>query len=339
MYDADDLKLVMGSDDDFVCKAGRNWRHKYLSEHNSVALRIDSDFRDRIKTAFNSKQIVAISGVLSESKFSTRSALLPHIENKFILHIDIRSYYECLRYEHVNKDLNRFFNRDEADFIRSFYFGDFGIGLRRGLCASPFIAEIFLVRIDRFVKKVIHDLKAEVLYTRFYDDIFLSSQSKAILRCIEEKVGDELLVLGFLTNDRKTKLTPVNTSKLLGLRVHQSRIVVPKEVKNKARLRVHYAKGLYDKYMANEWFYDYDRIERAFGTAIGTIRYILNNSDIAEIKWKRQLDECYTMLRKIQLDKEIFYQDDSPVLVPVEELKKQADEIAAKINDMRRNDG
>ena len=81
------------------------------------------------------------------------------------------------------------------------------------------------------------NLTSSVKYTRYCDDLQFSGDNRAILRSVEAFVRQEMKNIGLIINEGKTKIVPINSNQILGLRVHDGKIIVSKRYRNRARIR------------------------------------------------------------------------------------------------------
>ncbi len=281
------------------------------------SVKIDKEMAEKIKTMVirvcNPQTSMLSPSMISAGKNkSVKEIVSPHIKNQYILKLDIKQYFESIRYDTVKDVLS------QADlplwFIEKFYF-DNNV-LRRGLHASSYIAEIIGTKIDNVIKKVLfkNGCSSNVVYTRYCDDILLSSDDMEILRDVEPAITEELHQLGLSLNSTKSKLVHTYTASILGLHINNGEIVVPKRFKKKMRIRVHYADMMYRKCDFN----DEENIEtalRAVGSAIGSVQYIINNSPDNERinKYKSIHQDLYNSLNELYEARESLLRDENPI--------------------------
>lgn len=275
---------------------GRYWKHNSKSNFSSDSFKFDKYVHEVCFKAI--EKLHPTTSVIARK--STKQLVELHCRNKFILKLDIKKYYESIDYSDIERSLKTSgVDKELAGYIKKFYFTK-GKSLRRGLRASPILSEYIGLKIDNFVKKVLHEIGSEdVPYSRFYDDILLSSNDRELLRSIEKRIGEELTNLGFSINDRKTKIQPAHTANVLGLRIHNNHYIVPKAFKKKLRARInHLERYIYALHKSGEWDnsdYVYEAKVKV-GTVIGSLWYIINNSNDDVSRYSLLLGKYYGVL-------------------------------------------
>ncbi len=208
---------------------GKFWLHRNCDESESASVRYDKGMQEQIRVALRKKH--PQTSVLAE-KSSVRSIVLPHAGNKYTLHIDIKNYYKNINFSHIKRFLEACASFDSTDIeiFEKFYF--YNNGLRKGLYASSMISEIVGLKIDSLVSQLLYkEGCTDVAYSRYYDDLLFSYNFISTLRNIEQKVKDFLASLGFTVNTDKTKIFITNNAKVLGLRIHNGLVTIPKALK------------------------------------------------------------------------------------------------------------
>ena len=266
-----------------VKHVGAYWLYtedKYAHGVRDVDKKIMSAVRDVVVSIYNPKH-----SIISRSEKSVYEVVNRHAHRKYILRADIRGYYSHIQYKMVDDALKN--TNIPLDIIKTIYFNETGTGLRKGFLASPMISELIGVRIiDNLIERCIYTSSAKkgsVIYSRYYDDILLSSDSKDDLRNIEKMMVESLSQIGLPVNEKKTKLVCVQSSLILGLRVHDGVVSPPAKFRKIMRLRVFLAYKSYGEC-------DFRRVESIEGTmvligkAIGSVRYYRDNSRTCDPK-------------------------------------------------------
>lgn len=293
-----DYKKLLDNIDDVLTFNGHYWRHNSKSSFFSASWQFDKFVQEECFKAITGLR--PLTSVVARK--STRELVEPHIKNKFILKLDITKYYESIDFDSISSALIKSGITSElCASIEQFYFTD-GKSLRRGLSASPILSEYIGLKIDNLVSKILHELDhKELPYTRFYDDVLISGDEKIPLVDIEKRLTDELAQLNLSVNKRKTRIRPIHTANLLGLRVHDGKLVVPKLFKKKLRARIHDLDTYLYKLHKHGYWDDSDEVyeaKRRIGTVIGSHWYIINNSTSNTARYSRQLDHYYEELAR-----------------------------------------
>lgn len=273
-----------------LVKKGEYWTHKNREESESASVWYDKGIQEQVRIALCKRH--PRTSVLSE-RSSVRNIVLPHAKNLYILHVDIKNYYQNISFNHIKKFLETCTQFDAADMkiIEKFYFCD--QGLRKGLHASSTISEIVGLKIDSLTSRVLYEeADSNIVYSRYYDDLLFSCNSMAPLRRMEQKVKDFLASLGFAVNADKTKLFIVNNAKILGLRIHDGLVTIPKAYKKTLRPKIFISERLWREGEVSGWS-SVDIAEKAQKSVLvvlGTLRYIIDNNGGDVTKYKRWLE-------------------------------------------------
>lgn len=292
----DDYKNLFSNIDDALSYNGHYWKHNNKSKFFSDSFTFDKYVHEvcfkAIERLHPSTSVVA--------RRSIKQLVEPHCNNKYILKLDIRKYYENINYADIGSSLEiSGIDKELVGYIKQFYFTE-GKSLRRGLRASPILSEYIGLKIDNFISKILHELNCkDTPYTRFYDDIIISSNEREFLRAIEKRIAEELGSLGLTVNKRKTRIQPTHTASILGLRLHNGCFTVPKVFKKKLRARIrHLEVYLSELHRYGGWDNSDDVYEAKVkaGTVIGSLWYIINNSNNDTTRYYLLLDQYYATL-------------------------------------------
>lgn len=311
----EDYEKLFGNIDDAISFNGHYWKHNLKSGFFSESFKFDKYVHEVAYKAV--KGLNPQTSVVARK--NTKQLAEPHLNNSFILKMDFKSYYENIDFEHISDSLLKAnVSKELCDYIEQFYFTN-GKSLRRGLRASPILSEFVGIKVDNVVNKALYELSAKQSpYTRFYDDLFISSNDKESLRSIEKKIAEEFEAIGLKVNDRKTRIQPTHTANVLGLRIHQGKLLVPKKFKKKLRARINSLRFYLDDLHRSGGWEDSDEVyeaKRRIGTVIGSHWYIINNSSGDTNRYSKQLDHYMEVLadysRRLN---ELLGSDDEDVL-------------------------
>lgn len=292
----EDYKKLFDNLDEVLSFNGHHWQHTRKSNFFSTSWQFDKYVQEECFKAI--EKLNPATSVVARK--STRELVEPHCSNKFLLKLDVRKYYESINFASIADSLSKSSVDSELHpYIERFYFSD-GKSLRRGLSASPILSEFIGLKIDNLVNKILYEVgHKEIPYTRFYDDILMSSDDKEALRDIEKRLSTELATLGLDINKRKTRIQPTHTASILGLRIHNGSLTVPKEFKKKLRARIDRLEEYLDDLQRSGGWDDSDEVyeaKRHIGTIIGSHWYVIKNSNNNIERYSRQLDHYYEVL-------------------------------------------
>lgn len=168
-----------------------------------------------------------------------------HIGNQNLLKMDIHNFFDSIPYALVKRI-----------FITMGYNSEVSHGLallctyqgyvRQGFVSSPMISNIIMKEFDNWVIKLLHEeefLKFDFKYSRYADDIAISSKKKAIasLVIIKDNISDYLEKHGFIVNENKMKLIKGRGPKIItGIVVKKNSISVPNKYKRKLLKELYY---------------------------------------------------------------------------------------------------
>lgn len=286
----EDYEKLFGNIENAIRYNGRYWTHNIKGNFFSESFKFDKYVHEvsfnAIKTLNPQTSVVA--------RKNTKQLVEPHVASEFILKMDFKSYYENIDFVDISNSLLKTgVSKELCGYIAQFYFTD-EKSLRRGLRASPILSEFIGIKVDNIVSKVLYQLQAKQMpYTRFYDDLLISGNDKALLRSVEKKLVEEFEKIGLKINDRKTRIQPTHTANILGLRIHRGHLLVPKKFKKKLRARIDSLDEYLDDLYKSGGLEDSEEVyeaKRRIGTIIGSHWYIINNSSSDTSKYSKQLD-------------------------------------------------
>lgn len=269
---------------------------KYLNSQLKIHLRDLASIKTHRVGAFAHRQIFdQISG---------------HLTYTYVLKLDIKDFYESLSWPSIEASLPTAVKTDsEASvLIRDLYFHRGH--LARGLINSSLIAEFLLCKIDNRVRGAIHTegLSGASHYSRYYDDFFISANSKDKLESIMQTIITALAELNLKPNPEKTKIVRTNNTKILGLSLSNGQIHPPRYLKQ--QLYEHEDK--YNYYGESNAEDVYKKMSIC-GTIKGTLHYMLNNSSTHLSRYEHLLRYYNGELSRLHaLLQEILEEDDSP---------------------------
>lgn len=285
----------------FLARSGRFW-HFIDKERNSPARLLDDWFSHIIVEYIeHGKDIGAELYPTSELRYKQKTSiddlLCKHLGNKFILTADLEHFYDNINFNVIED----FLPPSIKDIIRRVYFYDNGVGVKCGLRASSFIADIVGTKvIDKAVKKLIYErgLHHSICYNRYCDDLLISGQDRTILRQIEQAISAELRKNNFKFNHKKTKLKPINSNSILGRNVHNGKILISKQRRNRARIKYYNALKAYN-FCNRDSLKDITKTLHCVESALGLMNYIKQYNQANESTLLK-LKEAYSDLQELK---------------------------------------
>jgi len=231
----DKLDVFLVAAESHLILSGGIWRH-CDRKFTSVSISFDKYFDEQFKRYIRSKN--PRTGAFARKRIY--ELIEQHRHNSFGLIADIRKYFESISYRHLiqlitdSANLSQYANEIEKVYFHNGY-------LRRGLIASPAISEVIGLKIDALARRLIYEVGLQdAHYSRYYDDIVISGNNKSVLEELKIKLTSEIKShLELDLNRRKTKVCPLNGTKILGLSFHGGEIMPPKSFKANLRAAEH----------------------------------------------------------------------------------------------------
>ncbi|MCQ2801541.1 MAG: hypothetical protein MJ232_00305 [archaeon] len=149
--------------------------------------------------------------VLSYRKnFSIIDNAKRHKGNHYFLHLDIKHYFNRMKWDMFKEILFKNFpnskitrclsiEKDEKFLKNILCFNGYIV---QGSVSSPYISNLYLLEVDRYIVKNILPSIPNGIYTRYSDDIYISS-SKYIAHSIIDLIGEKLSFYGLKFNYSK----------------------------------------------------------------------------------------------------------------------------------------
>ena len=111
--------------------------------------------------------------------------------------------------------------------------------LPHGAVTSAYLANLICRRLDFRIAGYCN--KRDIVYTRYADDMFFSSDNMHVLKSIYGMIKKILKDEGFITNKNKTLfMTPKGHKRILGITINDNLIKAPRDMKQKVRALIHY---------------------------------------------------------------------------------------------------
>lgn len=251
-----DYEKLVGNRSAYIVDYWRKGRHfsKIKSRDKGDSARIaDKNIYTNIKESFYDRQHPCLQGVFYG--YGNNDFITIHLRNKYLLKIDFKSCFRNIPKEQVmaiiKKNQHRLKRPLPSDMIETIYF-PYGY-LQAGLSASNILSDIFFkYNFDKFINKGLYN-NSEKLgeYSRYYDDLYISSDNKKLLLKIQKTIRDKAKDLMMPINNKKSYLRTLNGSKLFTSTVVDGKIRVSRYRKNNLRAAMYQ----FDKMDSNDKWY------------------------------------------------------------------------------------
>lgn len=161
-----------------------------------------------------------------------------HAGKKFLVNIDIKDFFpNCHKSKLDSKSiLRKLLNDEELGFL---FHKD---ALPQGAPTSPLVSNIFLADFDSVLPTVLRrTISDDIRYSRYADDITISSNSKAIFsKTCMKIISDVLTHYGFEINHKKTRyMSPSSRQEVTGLVLNSGKPTVSRKFRRNLRAAVH----------------------------------------------------------------------------------------------------
>jgi RNA-directed DNA polymerase len=165
---------------------------------------------------------------------------LQHIGKKYILKIDLKDFFSTCTTNNASVFVREVLSMAKVN-PDDVYYNKF---LPQGASTSPFISNLYLAEFDcEFVALLRTHFSDDVVYTRYADDIVISSNSKAIFsktlfNILSKKLGE----IGFKINyDKIKKLTRSSPMRVTGYVLNSGKPTISRKERRLIRAIIHNA--------------------------------------------------------------------------------------------------
>lgn len=161
-----------------------------------------------------------------------------HAGKKFILNVDIKDFFpSCRRVGawHISM-LKNALDKEEINLL---FYND---SLPQGAPTSPLVSNFYLAKFDRILPVVLKKrVSDDIRYSRYADDITISSNSKVIFSKLCIKIISEILKqFDFKINYKKVRfMTLSSRQEITGLVVNSGKPTVSKKIRKNLKAAVH----------------------------------------------------------------------------------------------------
>jgi len=183
--------------------------------HDSYASRVGKGTRNAIKKFDKFKWKTSRNGRVIHNEINKNKVV------GYVLKADIRKYFDEVDHSILIKTIQRKIKDGDVIFLirkilMNFYSSTEGRGMPLGNYTSQFFANVYLNRLDHFIK---HQLKANY-YIRYVDDFIIFNRDKKELQEYESKISHYLSKIKLSFHKDKSKIIPLkNGISFLGIRI------------------------------------------------------------------------------------------------------------------------
>lgn len=184
------------------------------------------------------RDVLKIIKQVFKLSFSIRDCAKVHTNQKWILKMDIKNFYESVSDTQIKRAIDGIFNNinKPVQYNKNEMYAICTLDgkLPTGAVTSAYFANMVLEPIDEIIKNYCKNLR--VNYSRYMDDMFFSGDDKNNLRLAEIFTAKLLHENGFENNDLKTKYISNNRRQnILGIIVNNQTARLPQKEKRKFR--------------------------------------------------------------------------------------------------------
>lgn len=156
---------------------------------------------------------------------------IQHVGRRHLLSMDLEGFFESVTADHL------------ANLVPSNYLDECLIDgrLRQGLATSPVLANIAFLNCDRAILRALRQLKLDVTYTRYADDLVFSFDDPGCSGKIQTVVRQIVNRAHFEINERKTKNQSGAGGRLIvvGIAVDGNGLHATRRTRRKIRAALH----------------------------------------------------------------------------------------------------
>lgn len=173
-----------------------------------------------------------------KKKHSIRDNLKQHIGKEYFLCLDIKDFFGSISSKNTHDFFENLGYNSKASMILS-NFCTYKNGLPQGGVTSPSLSNLLNIKLDKRLKGFL--IPKNINYTRYADDIILSSNHPDKLMKIKNQVEKIIRDEGYVINTEKTRLLrPGSQRKIVGLVYSDSQKVgIGRKQKRLIRAKIH----------------------------------------------------------------------------------------------------
>ena len=273
----------------FVILTGRNGKQRHIHEPKHLLKKVQKRINSRIFSNVNFPEYLQGGIKDDENPRDYYTNALSHVDSKFVLSMDIRSFYDNIKIEHVAKVFQHLFHfhPQVAELLAKLV--TFGGKVPQGAVPSSYIANLVFYENEY---KIVSKLRQQgILYTRLLDDVAISAK-KEITPQKKERIIKDIAAMarksGVKLNNKKTEFVTRNTTdglmKVTGLWVNHKQPKCLKDERKNIRTSVYQCEQEYLKGHTSD---DYHKM---WNRASGRVTKLWRVGHPQAVQLRRRLD-------------------------------------------------
>ncbi|MDB8803593.1 reverse transcriptase family protein [Romboutsia sp. 1001216sp1] len=161
-----------------------------------------------------------------------------HVNKKYVLNMDLKDFFNNIGKERVY-NIFKSQNIPHREALKYTRICTYNGGIPQGASSSPYISNIVCINLDKRISSICNMIDAD--YTRYADDITISSNNKNIKRYIKS-IENIIIEEGFEINYDKVRLLSNNTRQIVTGLVVNEKVGANKEYIKNIRQEIYYCK-------------------------------------------------------------------------------------------------
>ncbi len=168
---------------------------------------------------------------------SLKENVKPHVNKQIVLKLDIEDFFDSITFEKIYAVFPK---EKYSTSIRTMlaHLVTYFDALPQGAPTSPYLSNLVMKHFDEIIGAYCE--KQGISYTRYCDDLTFSGDFDYWK--LKKKVSNFLNKMGFVLNEKKTKVIKQNNAQLITGLVVNEKINVQKEVRKRIRQEMYYIK-------------------------------------------------------------------------------------------------
>jgi RNA-directed DNA polymerase len=182
---------------------------------------------------------------------SIRTNALPHLGRHYLISFDIKDFFPSITSEKVFNAIKDTTSCNDDLTLMIVSLCTYENHLPQGGVTSPCLANIVFTNIDRAIENICN--RSRVVYTRYADDLTLSSNDKPRLHKMFESIQKIIESDGFTLNESKTRyISRKNRVLVTGLTLNSEKLSIGRTTKKNLRSQIYRYIICSDKTMENQ---------------------------------------------------------------------------------------